>query len=210
MSNNINDLSNNPLNYSYNRNKIVLERCRDKINLYSKNKKNVSNVTKDLNTIHLNFTMKVDNILNEIKRERNEINNKNILKICVYLDNTHNKYESHNKYEKKGNIFSIHENIRYINNKYKSIHSPLKIPSYNKYSSNFIFSDFSNSIVNKSINIKNVNIDVEINLLSDLIKLCDEYPIKYDVKYNINMKTIHNIRAPLEELDNMIGIYTQR
>ena len=37
MSNNINDLSNNPLNYSYNRNKIVLERCRDKINLYSKN-----------------------------------------------------------------------------------------------------------------------------------------------------------------------------
>ena len=207
---NINDISNNspfnPLNYSYNRNKVVLERCRDKINVYLKNRENVSNITKDLNTIQLNFTMKVDNILNKIKRERDEINNKNILKICDYLDNTQNKHGIQNKYEKKNNIFSIHENIRYINNKYKSIHSPLNIPSYNKYSSNFIFSDFSNPVISKSINIKNVNIDVEINILSDLIKLCDDYPIKYDVKYNINMKSIHNIRSPLEELDNMIGM----
>ena len=56
---NINDISNNspfnPLNYSYNRNKVVLERCRDKINVYLKNRENVSNITKDLNTIQLNF-----------------------------------------------------------------------------------------------------------------------------------------------------------
>ena len=51
-----------------------------------------------------------------------------------------------------------------------------------------------------------VNIDAEINNISDLIDLCKKYPLKDDIEYNIDMKTIHNIREPLEQLDEMIGM----
>ena len=54
--------------------------------------------------------------------------------------------------------------------------------------------------------LRKVNIDVEINSLKDILQLCSDYPLKSDVEYNINMKAIHNIKEPLEELDNMIGL----
>ena len=54
--------------------------------------------------------------------------------------------------------------------------------------------------------IEKVDIDVEINSLKDILQLCNDYPIKPNVEYNINMKAIHNIKEPLAELDNMIGL----
>jgi len=39
-----------------------------------------------------------------------------------------------------------------------------------------------------------------------LLKLIDDYPLQYDIEYNINMKAIHNIKEPLEDLNNMIGM----
>ena len=44
----------------------------------------------------------------------------------------------------------------------------------------------------KTIEIKKtkVNIEVEIECLDDLLKLINDYPLKYDVEYNINMKAI--------------------
>jgi SpoVK/Ycf46/Vps4 family AAA+-type ATPase len=51
-----------------------------------------------------------------------------------------------------------------------------------------------------------VNIDVEINNISDLLMLIDKYKIEPNVKYNINMQTLHNIKEPLIQLNNMIGI----
>ena len=60
---------------------------------------------------------------------------------------------------------------------------------------------------NENRNKKNkVNIEVEIDSLDDLLKLIDDYPLKYDVEYNINMKAIHNIKEPLTDLKNMIGM----
>lgn len=53
---------------------------------------------------------------------------------------------------------------------------------------------------------KNVHIDVSIETLRDLIKLCDDYPIESHIKYNINMKAIHQIKEPLIDLDSMIGM----
>ena len=53
---------------------------------------------------------------------------------------------------------------------------------------------------------KKVNIDVEIESISDLIKLTEDYPLSYDVEYNINMKAMHDIKRPLVELNNMIGL----
>jgi SpoVK/Ycf46/Vps4 family AAA+-type ATPase len=51
-----------------------------------------------------------------------------------------------------------------------------------------------------------VNIEVEINGLDDLLKLIEDYPLKLDTEYNINMESIHNIKEPLTELKNMIGM----
>ena len=51
-----------------------------------------------------------------------------------------------------------------------------------------------------------VNIDVEINSIADLLTLIDKYNIEPTIKYNINMQTLHNIKEPLIELNNMIGM----
>ena len=51
-----------------------------------------------------------------------------------------------------------------------------------------------------------VEINVEIECLDDILKLIEEYPLKVDIQYNINMNAIHNIKEPLLELKNMIGM----
>ena len=53
---------------------------------------------------------------------------------------------------------------------------------------------------------KKVIINREINGLEDLLRLIDDYPLKADIEYNINMAAIHKIRVPLEDLKNMIGM----
>ena len=51
-----------------------------------------------------------------------------------------------------------------------------------------------------------VKINVEINNLEDIIKLADDYPLKYDIEYNIDMKVIHDIKPNVVKLNNMIGM----
>jgi SpoVK/Ycf46/Vps4 family AAA+-type ATPase len=51
-----------------------------------------------------------------------------------------------------------------------------------------------------------IHIDAEINNISDILKLIQTYKPIPSIKYNINMKALHNIREPLEELNNMIGM----
>ena len=54
---------------------------------------------------------------------------------------------------------------------------------------------------------KMVNIQVEIEGLDDILQLIEDYPLKFDVEYNINMEGIHNIKEPLMELKNMVGMH---
>jgi SpoVK/Ycf46/Vps4 family AAA+-type ATPase len=49
-------------------------------------------------------------------------------------------------------------------------------------------------------------IDMEINGLQDILKLISEYPLSPMIEYNINMISIHNIKEPLNELNDMIGM----
>lgn len=49
-------------------------------------------------------------------------------------------------------------------------------------------------------------IEEEINSISDLLRIIDTYKYDPSIKYNINMKTLYNIREPLTELNNMIGL----
>ena len=58
----------------------------------------------------------------------------------------------------------------------------------------------------KRIEKKQVAINVEISSLGDLLKLIDDYPIQYDVEYNINMEAMNKIKEPLLELNHMIGM----
>jgi len=51
-----------------------------------------------------------------------------------------------------------------------------------------------------------INIEVEINNIKDILNLVDKYKIDPAIKYNINMKSLHDIKEPLEELNNMIGM----
>jgi len=87
----------------------------------------------------------------------------------------------------------------------------------NDYKKKFIQDDFY--IKNKSFELypektrlppiiekEKININVELNNLDDLIALTDEYPIKFNVEYNINMEAIHNIKKPVIKLNNMIGM----
>ena len=75
-------------------------------------------------------------------------------------------------------------------------------------------SNYANMPIKKFYNmnkpIKKINIDVEINSISDLLKIIDDYPITYNpkenVEYNINLKALHDIKEPLILLNNMIGM----
>ena len=51
-----------------------------------------------------------------------------------------------------------------------------------------------------------VNINAEINNIGDLLGLIDQYPDIKETKYNINMKALHNIKEPLTDLNNMVGM----
>lgn len=51
-----------------------------------------------------------------------------------------------------------------------------------------------------------INIDVEVNTISDLLELIEKYKIEPKFHYNINMESLHKIKEPLTELNNMIGM----
>ena len=53
---------------------------------------------------------------------------------------------------------------------------------------------------------ENIHIDAEINNISDILKLIETYKYDPSIKYNINMKYLQNIKEPLEELNNMVGM----
>jgi len=53
---------------------------------------------------------------------------------------------------------------------------------------------------------KYIEINEEIKSIDDLISMCDKYPMTPNIEYNINMKAIHDIREPLEDLQKMVGM----
>jgi len=55
-------------------------------------------------------------------------------------------------------------------------------------------------------NKEKVNINIEINNINDLLSLIEKYPLNDKIEYNINMNSLHKIKEPLIELNNMIGM----
>lgn len=58
----------------------------------------------------------------------------------------------------------------------------------------------------KYIEKEHIHINESIECLLDLIHLCDKYPLADNIEYNINMNALHNIKSPLMDLQNMIGM----
>ena len=59
-----------------------------------------------------------------------------------------------------------------------------------------------------SFKIHKININIEINNISDLIQLCNDYKLAENVEYNIDMKSLHKIKDDLNDLNTMIGMKT--
>ena len=53
---------------------------------------------------------------------------------------------------------------------------------------------------------QNIYIDVCVEKIDDLIKIIDDNPYNEENDYNIDLKSLHNIRSELCELNNMIGM----
>ena len=58
----------------------------------------------------------------------------------------------------------------------------------------------------KCAEIKLIDINVEIHNIDDILKLIETYPCDPLIKYNIDMNALHNIKEPLQEINNMIGM----
>jgi hypothetical protein len=56
------------------------------------------------------------------------------------------------------------------------------------------------------VEIKCVDINVDIQNIDDILKLIETYPCDQTIKYNIDMNALHNIKEPLQEINNMIGM----
>jgi len=142
------------------------------------------------------FYIKLDNVLEKIKKERKYRNpfdiinkRKNLLDALIEnIDVNYNKtYKSPSlKFKKKNFIFKRPPHKR------RSVYIPPKISE-------------ENTLVKIPEKTK-VNIKRTVENIGDLLKLIEDFPLKDTIEYNIDMKSINNIKEPLENLNNMIGM----
>ena len=60
----------------------------------------------------------------------------------------------------------------------------------------------------EEIDIEEINVEASIENIEDLITMIDKYPLEKHIKYNINMKAMHDIKPDLVELNKMIGMHS--
>jgi hypothetical protein len=64
----------------------------------------------------------------------------------------------------------------------------------------------SNALEKEKIKKIKIQIDDPIRDISDILHILDTYPYQEDGEYNIDIKSLHNIREELEQLNAMIGM----
>jgi len=55
---------------------------------------------------------------------------------------------------------------------------------------------------------KHIHIDADIRSLGDLLDITRKYPYDAEAEYNIDVKSLHNIKHELREINDMIGLTT--
>ena len=222
----INDISKSLLFINYDKNKVFnldihsLQDSRKRNIIYRDNSNNLLiNNQRNIKTKDNTLNMTINDILDKLEKNRKQNKSekdfenftKTLDKKYNSNDNSNNKlvkYVPNNNWsnsdiygknlENKSSLFTYKSDIFSIANRQRrrSVYYPKKIPSR--------FPPLPPPP--PKIEKKKVNIQVEIEGLDDILKLIEDYPLKFDVEYNINMESIHNIKAPLIELKNMIGM----
>ncbi len=230
------DISGNKINDCFNNSKLFilnnnidksnklfyLEDSKEKINIFSKKlyvspKQNIYNKSLNDNDKHINITIKrmVDTI--EKKRKENIIKNR-LSTIIEKIDKNNNDI-SNNSIICINDKENLNKTLTKINYKYDHLFSDntnkflcSRNRTYSIYDRNNEFSKYlkykyapPNPVI--EVKKKKINISAEINNIKDIIELIEKYPLKDDVEYNINMKAIHNIKEPIIELNDMIGMH---
>jgi SpoVK/Ycf46/Vps4 family AAA+-type ATPase len=164
----------------------------------------ISNYNKFLSTLdqkHISLNIPIEKLkINEDLNKNADDDVKN--KIDKLIENITNNFSinySSNHFTGKNNNDNVKLLINdpncykdFINKKYKYIDKVNTSPATN---------------VELPVEIKEtINIETEINNISDILKLIETYKIDPSIKYNINMKGLHDIKEPLIELNNMIGM----
>jgi SpoVK/Ycf46/Vps4 family AAA+-type ATPase len=108
------------------------------------------------------------------------------------------------------------KDIKNVNSNIKNENEYIDVKEKKQYDSTCCKSESYKYCQNNQLNIhytedmieikETIHIDTEINNISDILKLIETYKAEPSIKYNINMKSLHNIKEPLEELNNMIGM----
>ena len=219
-NNNIfNNFKTNPL---LNHNLFSLESCKEKKFKFSKSNKEIIKENQlNINNAN-NSNMTINKVIENIKSRREKNNKERFSKYKSFIKELDEK-------ERREKLLLLEDKKReeQVSNDLKDILDMLnkKVVDLEKTSTLFASKDDSSLFpigrhrrrrsiyiptkhIEKPIEIKKtkVNIEVEIDNLEDLLKLIDDYPLKCDVEYNINMKAMHNIKEPLLDLKNMIGM----
>ena len=169
--------------------------------------KRISNYNKFLSTLDQTNIINVNPVeLNNKKNLTTESDIKNELDKIIDRINNNFKISDYSSPNFSGQ--NINDNCCINNvdpNYYRDIMNPNNyILNYKKYNS---ISPIKKEEPKPVVEIReSINIDVEIKDISDILKLIDRYQNDPAIKYNINMKALHDIKEPLEELNNMIGM----
>jgi SpoVK/Ycf46/Vps4 family AAA+-type ATPase len=120
-----------------------------------------------------------------------------------FLISLDKKYTNDAKLNDTSNIKTILSSVETF---YKEV---LNKPNYSGFStppSSFIDTSIFNSPITSKKELKYVNINKEINNITDLLNIINEFPDDINTQYNINIHLLHKIRKPLVQLNNMIGM----
>jgi SpoVK/Ycf46/Vps4 family AAA+-type ATPase len=156
---------------------------------------NVEKPKEQESTLEEQIKNKLDTIINNITEKYDENNHKSI-NFTGQTTSVEMDIDDPNEYKES------------INMKKEIILSKLFKP-YARKIDPYIYSEVKINVKENPISIKIkdfVNIETEINNIDDIIKLTEKYKLDPEIDYNINMKALHNIKEPLQELNNMIGM----
>jgi AAA+ superfamily predicted ATPase len=144
-----------------------------------------------------NFLSTLDQTSNKNTPNKNTPNNENA-GIDLLIDVINNKFidNKHFLVNFTGQTTNDILNINKIDpNYYRDIIKPISVKGTYEISKK------------ETVDIKEIiDIDIEVNNITDILNIIEKYKCDPSIKYNINMKTLHAIKEPLIELNNMIGI----
>lgn len=196
---------------------------------YNKNKMNIKKETDD-------FNMSVNKLLEDIRKKRYYSTNRNTYeenrlvnhnKYKTFLNKTNDQIKETERNDENTVVYynpnrntktEFDKLLERLDNNYHNQHfskpnfngdyNPYKSAHHPDYTRMPPPLNYSKPAIQAPVPIKKtlVEINETVESLDDLLMLIEKNPLRPDIYYNINMQTLHNIKEPLLELNNMIGM----